>query len=219
MKLVDTLDEQATLEALLDETKPPVPPECRHLHYLLFTPFRYQARSDSRFRRAGATPGVFYASEAVATAVAEIAFWRLLFFLESPATGWPANPLEFTAFAVAYETALCLDLTRPPHDAEAEAWVHPTDYSRCHEIADEARAMGAGAIRSASARDPAGGVNLSLLTCVAFATPAPLARETWRLRLGPAGVMARPDGQAEGLDFGREAFARDPRIRDARWTR
>ena len=43
LKLVDTLAEQALLEDLLEETKPPVPPECRHLHYLLATPFRYGA--------------------------------------------------------------------------------------------------------------------------------------------------------------------------------
>ena len=63
MKLVDTADEQATLELLLDQTKPPVPAECRGLDYLLFTPFRYGAPypNGSRFRRAGLTAGVFYA--------------------------------------------------------------------------------------------------------------------------------------------------------------
>ena len=83
MKLIDDADEQHTLEELLDASKPPVPAECAGLHYLLFTPFRYEARADSRFRRAGATPPVFYGAEQVDTAVAEIAFWRLLFFLES----------------------------------------------------------------------------------------------------------------------------------------
>src|SRR6476659_4712923 len=82
MKLVDTLAEQSALESLLDATKPPVPPECRHLHYLLTTPFRYGAPypTGSRFRRAGLTPGVFYASKTPTTAVAEMAFHRLLFF-------------------------------------------------------------------------------------------------------------------------------------------
>ena len=111
MKLIDDADEQHTLEELLDASKPPVPAECAGLHYLLFTPFRYEARADSRFRRAGATPPVFYAAEQVDTAVAEIAFWRLLFFLESPGTPWPSNPLELTAFAVAYKVDRCLDLT------------------------------------------------------------------------------------------------------------
>src|SRR6185295_2574229 len=82
LKLVDTLDEQALLENLIEQTKPSVPPECRHLHYLLATPFRYGAPYPlgSRFRHAGMTPGVYYASVAVETAIAETAFYRLLFF-------------------------------------------------------------------------------------------------------------------------------------------
>lgn len=218
MKLVDSLDEQRTLEELLDASKPPVPPECRHLHWLLFTPFRYAARSDSRFRRAGATPGVFYAAERVGTAVAEIAFWRLLFFLESPGTPWPQNPLPLTAFSARYATGRCMDLTAPPYDAEAVRWTHPTDYAPCHAVADEARATGCGAIRSASARDPDGGINVSLLTCAAFAGRQPAARQGWRFRLGPTGVMALADDGA-GRFFGRGAFARDPRIAAAGWDR
>ena len=91
MALVDTLAEQHLLEELLERSKPPVPPECRGLHYLLATPFRYGAPypAGSRFRRAGLTPGVFYASQAPETAVAEMAFHRLLFFAESPGTPWP----------------------------------------------------------------------------------------------------------------------------------
>jgi hypothetical protein len=40
-RLVDSAAEHELLEALLDESKPPVPDGCRGLHYLLFTPFRY----------------------------------------------------------------------------------------------------------------------------------------------------------------------------------
>src|SRR5262249_17547527 len=66
LKLVDAVDEQELLEDLIEATKPPLPPECRDLHYLLSTPFRYGSvyPGGSRFRRAGLTEGVFYASEA-----------------------------------------------------------------------------------------------------------------------------------------------------------
>jgi hypothetical protein len=43
LKLVDSVDEQETLEELIQASKPALPPECRHLHYLLSTPFRYGA--------------------------------------------------------------------------------------------------------------------------------------------------------------------------------
>src|SRR5438105_5181512 len=70
LKLVDTVEEQAALEDLVQGTKPALPPECRHLHYLLATPFRYGAAypTGSRFRRAGLSEGVFYAAEEPHTA-------------------------------------------------------------------------------------------------------------------------------------------------------
>jgi hypothetical protein len=79
LKLVETLAEQALLEQVLEETKPPLPPECRHLHYLLFAPFRYRPYPQgSRFRRAGLTPGVWYGSDRPGTAAAEMVFYRFL---------------------------------------------------------------------------------------------------------------------------------------------
>ncbi len=121
MALVDTLEEQALLEQVLDDSKPAVPEDCRKLHYLLFTPFRYGAAypRGSRFRRVGLTPGVFYASLQATTAVAEMAFWRLMFYAESPETPWPANPGEYTAFSVRFSSPKGLDLTRPPLNRDA----------------------------------------------------------------------------------------------------
>jgi hypothetical protein len=191
LKVVDTLAEQERLEQLLDETKPPVPPECRHLHYLLSTPFRYGAPypRGSRFRRAGHTPGVFYASQTVTTAIAEIAHGRLLFFAESPATPWPANAIEHTAFQVRFHTGTGLDLTASPFDRERATWIDPADYERCQALADAARGARVQVIRYPSARDE-GGINIALLTCAAFKVVAPLERQTWRLHFDSGGVRA-----------------------------
>ena len=83
-KLTDTLADQRRLEDLIERSKPTVPEDCGHLNFLLSTPFRYGSvyPHGSRFRRAGVTPGVFYAAGLPATAVAELAFYRLLFFAE-----------------------------------------------------------------------------------------------------------------------------------------
>ena len=133
LKLVDSVDEQVLLEGLIETTKPPLPPECRELHYLLSTPFRYGAvyPAGSRFRRAGMTEGVFYASETPQTAIAEMAFHHLLFFAESPGTPWPANPAEHTAFSAEYATRKAIDLTKGKYDAHRTLWMHHTDYSHC----------------------------------------------------------------------------------------
>ena len=74
--------------------------------------------------------------------------------------------------------------------------------------------MGTLAIRSKSARDPGGGINLTLLGCAAFATREPSEQRSWRMKLSAAGVYARCEQPARDLVFGREAFARDPRVAD-----
>ena len=214
LKVVDTLAEQERLEQLLERSKPPVPPECRHLHYLLSTPFRYGAPypRGSRFRRAGMSPGVFYASQTVTTAIAEMTFARLLFFAESPATPWPANPSEHTAFQARFHTSTGLDLTATRFDRARTRLAHPTDYGTCQALAESARAAGVQAIRYPSARDPAGGVNVALLTCSAFSAIAPLERQTWRLHLDSGGVRALCEFPERRLSFDTAAFAADPRI-------
>lgn len=216
LKLVDSLAEQAVLEDLLEETKPPVPPQCRHLHYLLATPFRYGAiyPRGSRFRRPGQTPGVYYASEAVETAVAEMAFYRLLFFAESRSRQWPRNAAEFTAFSVAFATAKGLDLTAAPLSADRPVWVDPADYGGCQALADAAREAGIGVIRYESVRDPQRRANIALLACGAFAAAAPRARQSWRLRISGQGIQAICEFPEARLEFPRDAFAGDARIAD-----
>jgi hypothetical protein len=220
MKLVDTLAEQSLLESLVDATKPPLPPDCRHLHYLQSTPFRYGSAypSGSRFRRAGMTPGVFYASKTPATAVAEMAFHRLLFFADSPDTPWPRDAGDYTAFSVRFRTSVGLDLTSPPFDVDRERWTHPTDYTACQALADEARKADVDVLRCDSAREREG-INIALLACRAFGAPAPVERQTWRINLGSQGARAVCDFPDMRLEFDRAAFANDPRIARLRWDR
>ncbi|MBB3235521.1 RES family NAD+ phosphorylase [Phyllobacterium endophyticum] len=213
MKLVDTLDEQALLEDELEATKPPLPPACAHLDYLLATPFRYgRYPGNSRFRREGYSPGVFYASENVETAVAETAFYRLLFFNESPGLPWPRNALEFTAFQARYATTQALDLMAPPFLDQTQLWARLTDYSACLDLADRALEAGIELIRYQSVRDPEGGANLALLSCTCFALPRPVRMTTWRLHFSSYGVKAICDQADVGLGFSRQTFSKDPRL-------
>ena len=221
LKLVDSLDEQAILEDLIEDTKPPIPPECRHLDYLLSTPFRYGAPypRGSRFRRAGRTLGVYYASEQVHTAVAEMAFYRLLFFAESPVTPWPSDAGEYTAFVAAVATERCIDLTAAPLARDSARWTHATDYAATQAIADAARAAAIEIIRSRSVRDPDGGTNVALLTCRAFAEARPIERQTWRIRLSASGIQAICEFPDARIGFDRAAFSADPRIAAFNWDR
>lgn len=214
MKLVDTVDEQVLLESLLEETKPAFPPDCAGLDYLLATPFRYGGvyPKGSRFRRAGRTLGVYYAAERVETALAEMAFYRLLFYSESPDTPLPANAAEYTAFSALIATSAALDLTQPPLLSNEAAWTDPVNYEACQALADSARAAGMAAIVYRSVRDPAGGRNVALLSAGAFAERQPVERQTWRIRLAPTGVQALCEFPRQRLGFAMADFASDPRL-------
>ncbi len=220
MKLVDTAAEQAILEQAIEATKPLVPQPCRHLHYLLAAPFRYRpAPVGSRFRKPGDPRGVLYAARAETTAVAEIAFWRLLFFAESPDTPWPGAPLQLTAFALALATGRSLALAEPPLDRYLAFWTDPVDYGPTQDLAEAARAAAIALLRYPSVRDPAGGENLAVLDCAAFARAEPGELRTWHLLLDPNGARAVREMPKERLGFDRTTFARDPRIATMRWER
>jgi hypothetical protein len=221
LKLVDTVEEQEVLEELIENTKPSLPPGCEGLHYLLSTPFRYGAvyPTGSRFRRAGLTEGVFYASGEPHTAVAEIVFYRLLFFAESPDTPWPSNAAEYTAFSAAYATKKGIDLTRGRLAKDKVLWMQLRDYEPCQTLCDAARAAKINVIRYMSVRDPQHGMNLALLSCEAFSKPRPVSGQTWHIRLSDAGAQAVCESPKSGITFGCDAFAVDPRIGRLRWAR
>ena len=206
MKLVRGLADQRTLEELLDDSKPAVPADCAHLHYLLFTPFRYPARHATRYRRAGLTEGVFYAGETLKTAAAEMAFYRLLFFLESPDTAPPVGTMEMTAIAAALKVDHCVVVA--PDDL---ALNDPVNYAPCHDLADQARGAGAGVIRYPSVREK-GGWNVAVLTCAAFSDPAPLDSQTWVFRVTSDRVMALSRFGEAAHEFLFTDFADDPRV-------
>ena len=219
-KITDTIEEQETLEKVIEETKPDVPEECRHLGFLLYTPFRYRPFPfNSRFRRLGSPDGVFYAAEICETAIAEKAFYRLLFYLESPDTPWPSNPSEYTAFATEFAVANAVDLTREPLVAQRALWTHHTDYTACLALADTARAASLDAIRYQSVRDPEGRANIALLTCRAFIGRDLIDSRTWRLFFDSHGVRAYCEFPRTWLEFERTAFDADARMAPMRWDR
>ncbi len=76
-----------------------------------------------------------------------MAFYRLLFFLNSPSATRPRIPVAYTAFTVKVETDKLIDLTLRPLDRRRNEWTDPTNYDACQDLADRARAAGIEAIR------------------------------------------------------------------------
>lgn len=205
-RLTDSFAEQDVLNGILG------PPRMLGLDPLLAAPFGGAPyRTASRFRPGGAAQGVYYASELRETSLAETAFYRLLFFLESPAMTWPANAIPLMLISVSWTTARGLDMMAEPLSASRAAWTHPTDYTACHGLALAARDAQADAIRFESVRDPEGRPNLALLTPAAFARTEPLSRESWTMSVRPGAVSAESETE-QRVVFPVAVFAGDPRI-------
>ncbi|HYD87693.1 MAG TPA: RES family NAD+ phosphorylase [Vitreimonas sp.] len=212
-RLVDSLAEQAVLERLLEQSKPPLPSEVQSLNYLLATPFRYHPRRPgSRFRRQTERAGVFYAAEDIATAVCELAFYKFLFLADAPDAALPANAIEHTAFSVACAVERALDLTRQPFAGDADVWEALADYAPCQRFADIARQAETQLIRYVSVRDLLRRCNVGLMDPAAFTTPNPITQQSWRVLLKPQLIIAFCDFPRAEYEFPLSMFAADPRL-------
>ncbi|MFA7243140.1 MAG: RES family NAD+ phosphorylase [Sulfuricellaceae bacterium] len=151
-------------------------------------------RGGSRFRSA-IDPGVFYGAESVRTAGAELGYWRWKFLQDAPGLE-KLEPVAHTAFRAAVSTRVA-DLRKPPLAANAEAWLHPTDYSATQDFARAARKANIGGIVYRSVRDPHPAWCMALLTPQAFSKSKPHpAMETWWLAVHRHEVIWRRDNES-----------------------
>ncbi len=179
-KLVRSDQDQAVLEGLLDRVKPPAPqePAFEGLHYLLVTPFRHPPlRNGSRFGTRQER-GIFYAAESVRTALAEAAYYRLL-FLEGTTAELDPLLAYLTAFRMPVRSERAADLTAPPFDTYRAEIASPTSYTVTQALGQAMRADRVEVVRYPSARDPRAGINVGVFTPGAFAARQPRRPETW----------------------------------------
>lgn len=191
-KLVDSAQEQALLEELIDGVKPPDRTGGR-LHYLLFTPFRYPplphgSRFGGRRER-----GIWYGSLEQRTAFAEIAYYRLL-FLEGTKADLDTVETTLTAFTASVRTARGVDLTAPPFDPHRRAIASPTSYAASQALGAAMRGAGVEAFKYPSARDAEGGSNVGVFDPAAFGNAKPKSFETWHCFASRESVEILPGG-------------------------
>jgi hypothetical protein len=176
--LVDNAADHRELEEMLEESKPAAPREPVGLSYLLWTPFRYPPlRHGSRFgtRLEG---GFWYGSDRLETALAETAYYKLL-FLEGPAKDLGVIKPRLSAFQAWVGTTRGADLTREPF-ARFRAQISARDaYATPQRLGVEMRADGVEACRYFSARDRHQGTNVAVFTPAAFTRRNPGPLQTW----------------------------------------
>ncbi len=211
-KLVDTLEEQAVLEELIDGAKPPDPTRGR-LHYLLATPFRYPPlRHGSRFGTRHER-GLWYGSETPRTMFAEVAYYRFL-FLEGTRAELGTVSTQLTAFMVRVRTPRGIDLTQPPFAAHRETIASPVGYRASQALGKAMRGAGVELFRYPSARDDDGGVNVGIFSPAVFGAAKPRSLETWHCTATRERVelLKRDYFEQVAFAFSREAFLIDGQL-------
>ncbi|PCH56704.1 MAG: hypothetical protein COC15_02815 [Legionellales bacterium] len=182
-KLVDSFEEHELLEQLIEQVKPEIPqqqPDFLGLHYLLFTPFRYPPlQYGSRFGNRS-TPALWYGSDSVATALSEVAFYRL-YFLRASNADFGVTEVRLTAFAADISTTSALDLTAPPFAQYTAAISAKTSYSVSQALGQQMRDANINAFQYYAARSKETAINIALFTPKAFKTKQPKANcwQTW----------------------------------------
>lgn len=175
-KLVDSAEEQELLEELIDSVKPADVIGGR-LHYLLSTPFRYPPlRHGSRFG-SRTERGIWYGSETLAAAFAEVAYYRLL-FLEGTSALLDTLATALTAFKSTVTGARAIDLSAPPFNHYRDSIASPVSYSEAQLLGRDMRAASVDVFRFPSARS-ADGVNVGVFIPSAFGKYKPRSFETW----------------------------------------
>ena len=209
---MDSDEEQALLEELIEDVKPPAE-AAAGLHYLLFTPFRYPPlRHGSRFGTR-AENGIWYGSRARATAFVEKAYYLLL-FLEGTTAELTPLETDVSIFQAAYETRSGVDLTRGAFARYTELISSPSDYAAPQMLGREMRADGVEAFLYTSARDPEHGANVGLFVREALSSRKPSVPESWRCVVTHEGVEVTKEDvfRSASFVFKRRLFEVDGRL-------
>lgn len=178
-KLVESAAEQALLEQLLEQVKPPLPRgrAFARLHFLLSTPFRHPPLPHGSRFGTRAERGIWYGSRDLACAFAEVAYYRFV-FLAGTAADLGTVSVDLSAFRAAIRTQRGVDLTRPPFSLYEECISSKTSYVSSQRLGRDMREAGVEAFTYVSARDRSRGTNVGLFV-PAFARTQPSGFRTW----------------------------------------
>ncbi len=211
---VDTLDEQALLEELLDDTKPPYPTEIPgSLHYLLKTPFRYPPlKWGSRFG-SRSEPSIFYGGCSVDVTLAEVAYYRFVFWdsMESAPTNKVLKS-QHTMFCVEYRTEKGISLHQPPFDDWQADLTNKTEYAFCQSLGSDMRAAGVQAFEYCSARDVKKRTCVGLFSPEPFTSPAPTQQIKWLCECDGEVIRFKSTTSSEVITFYVADFLMDGRL-------
>lgn len=213
LNYVDTLEEQAILEELLEQSKPLWPQSAQGYHYLLQTPFRYPPlRWGSRFGRTH-EPSILYGGVGLTPTLAESAYYRLVFLHSMPAH--PTKPgidSAHTLLSVRYRTDNGIQLQAAPFVLHETILSHPSDYTATQLLGSAMRQAGVMAFEYTSARDKHKGHCVGLFAPSALSQKKPSSLQSWLCETRAEQVIFKPLSENTIYRFPGEQFMVDGRL-------
>lgn len=211
MSITSNSADQARLEQLLDDIKPPIPSSYNQLSYLMYTPFRYPPlRHGSRY---GSTweRGIFYGSRRLVTALAETAVYFWL-FQQGMKTLGPATEIQDyrTAFAVPLSSEKAMDLTAKNFGAVKEKLTSTHSWEFTQKVGTALREHGVEFWLFPSAR-LADQTNIAVVSDKAFFQKKPSEQQQWHCKLTQTHCIFARAG-AKSIEFKRSDFEIEGRI-------
>ncbi|MGI9317454.1 MAG: RES family NAD+ phosphorylase [bacterium] len=205
LDLVDTLQEQAILEQMIEASKPPRALGAENLHYLLATPFRYPPlRWGSRFGGRH-EPGIFYGSVEIETVLAESAFYRFVFWQGMSEPPQDQHLItQHDLFSVGYTSDPGLKLQHQPFTDHLNQITNRLDYSASQVLGSAMRSVQVQGFEFPSARCPKAGINIGLFTPHALKDQKPDNQQRWVCET--ASKVVRFRGEGDLVEFPRRLF-------------
>lgn len=215
-KLVESQEDQDLLELLIDSAKPLHPSDINPdtFHYLLHTPFRYPPlRYGSRFGSVQER-GIWYGAAKATTCMAEVSYYKFLFFDGSE---FDFKPMQstYSAFTAAVKSVRAYDCQRSLPSQELDQVCSPISYSASIPLGQSLREAGGEVVLYPSSRDPKRGQCLAIYHPSVFAQAKRLKQQQeWTVYTDATHVEWRrrtPTGEARH-GYVREQFLIDGKL-------
>src|SRR5437879_5145494 len=157
--------------------RPIAPDSAEGRPYRLYPPFRAPPlRNGSRFGTR-LLRGILYGARELPTALAEVAYYRLV-FLDGSAADLGDLHLDLTAFWFGISATRGVDLSEPPFSVHEAQISSPTRYAAAQRLGAEMRGAGVQACLYVSARAEDRRLNVAVFENV-FRPGRPLREEPW----------------------------------------
>lgn len=212
-QLVDSEEEHALLESILERGKPPE--RAPELDYLLKTPFRYPPLPHgSRFGRAH-EPGLFYGSLEERTCLGESAFYQLAFLRAARGAHFVTHEKRFTTFSFSVKTERGVDFTEERFLSLRSELSHPTSYAPAQTMGASLRERDVHLCVFWSARVETGR-NVSVFDPSAFSEKRVPTRNqrTWYASVSATRVLFTRPSSSDSHHFRLDSFLTDGQFPD-----